>query len=67
MNDSIPWVILGDFNTIRFGDERWPECDITQGMTDFNDCIRAMDYIEPTNTGCSFTWSIMYITTNLRK
>ncbi|XP_047306222.1 uncharacterized protein LOC124909598 [Impatiens glandulifera] len=56
-----------DFNVVKFGYERSPEADTSQAMIDFNDCIRDIGCIEPTNVGNAFTWSSMRGNEDMRK
>ncbi|XP_047339979.1 uncharacterized protein LOC124943524 [Impatiens glandulifera] len=55
--DEDPWAIIGDFNITRIENQRSPESDITQDMIDFNECIRDIGCVKPTNSGNLFTWS----------
>ena len=57
-NNPGPWVILGDFNALRFpsdkvgGDNHWPP-----HMDNFGQCINANELDDLKYTGCHFTWS----------
>lgn len=57
-NSNAPWIILGDFNALRYqadkigGDNSWPS-----HMEDFNVCISALDMEDLKYSGCHFTWS----------
>ncbi|XP_047326499.1 uncharacterized protein LOC124930186 [Impatiens glandulifera] len=67
VDETNSWTILGDFIVVRFGYERSPKVDTSQTMIDFNDCIRDIGYIEPTNVGNAFTWSFMRGNEDMRK
>ncbi|KAI8530014.1 hypothetical protein RHMOL_Rhmol11G0021000 [Rhododendron molle] len=53
-----PWVVLGDFNAIRFPNEKsggsssWPPY-----MDEFNDCLFALELDDLKFSGCFFTWA----------
>jgi exonuclease III len=57
-NNPGPWVILGDFNALRYpsdkvgGDPHWPSY-----MDDFAKCIAFNELEDLKYTGCHFTWS----------
>lgn len=57
-NTSEPWVILGDFNALRYitdkigGDNHWPP-----HMEDFNNCVVTNELEDLRYSGCHFTRS----------
>ncbi|KAL3514108.1 hypothetical protein ACH5RR_026825 [Cinchona calisaya] len=52
-----PWIILGDFNSIRCSAERLGNVDFDdQGMEDFNECIDVLDIVEHHAKGYYYTW-----------
>ncbi|XP_047337934.1 uncharacterized protein LOC124941633 [Impatiens glandulifera] len=59
IDDKDPWAVLGDFNVTMAENERSPDSDFIHDMIDFNDCIRDIGCVEPTNSGNFFTWSSM--------
>lgn len=55
---SQPWVLAGDFNTLRWNHEKIGEAPPRPaGLIDFNDCIQEVGLIELTLSGSPFTWS----------
>ena len=55
--DNKPWVILGDFNVIRYADEHSRGIvDNTHGVNEFRSCIEQIDMEDIVMNGLFFTW-----------
>ncbi|XP_058211571.1 uncharacterized protein LOC131323743 [Rhododendron vialii] len=58
LNSSSPWIVLGDFNAIRFPNEKvggitnWPP-----HMNEFNRCLYALELDDLRFSGCFLTWT----------
>ncbi|KAK9724692.1 hypothetical protein RND81_05G092800 [Saponaria officinalis] len=53
-----PWVVLGNFNCVRFPSERISGAPPHVGaMTDFNDALYDAGLEELTTSGCKYTWT----------
>lgn len=58
LSTASPWIVLGDFNVIRFPREKvggsayWPPY-----MDDFNNCLFALGLDDLRYTGCFLTWA----------
>ncbi|KAG9440626.1 hypothetical protein H6P81_020791 [Aristolochia fimbriata] len=55
---SLPWIVGGDFNVIRYCSEKsgGRNC-LTPSMLQFNELVDELSLIEPALTGAQFTWS----------
>ena len=54
---SKPWVILGDFNVIRYADEHsLGVVDNNHGVKEFRECIDQLDMEDLAMNGLFFTW-----------
>ncbi|WMV46576.1 hypothetical protein MTR67_039961 [Solanum verrucosum] len=51
-----PWVVCGDFNTVRFPFEKKNCSRITKSMTDLSDFIEDMNLLDLQLAGESYTW-----------
>lgn len=51
-----PWCIGGDFNVVRFPDERSGSRRFTREMENFNDFIDEMEFMDLPLEGGNFTW-----------
>lgn len=54
---ALPWVLAGDFNTIRFQSEKRGGSDVTRSMTDFSDFIESNTLVDLPLQGVLFTWT----------
>ena len=54
---NLPWLLGGDFNVIRFPNEKKGGCTISPAMRDFSDWIRYHDLFDLPLRGADFTWS----------
>ena len=54
---SIPWVVFGDFNVIRFPSERLGCTRITPHMLDFSEFIESSQLMDLPLGGGPYTWS----------
>ncbi|KAL8499421.1 hypothetical protein ACS0TY_022406 [Phlomoides rotata] len=53
-----PWLILGDFNSIKAPEERCGGAGVTAyEMKDFQDTCLALGLIDVQSSGCFFTWN----------
>ncbi|XP_077212858.1 uncharacterized protein LOC143847974 [Tasmannia lanceolata] len=53
-----PWIVFGDFNAVRFADERYGGAGLIQGdVDDFNSFIHDCSLAELRAMGHFFTWS----------
>uniref|UniRef100_A0A453JE43 Endonuclease/exonuclease/phosphatase domain-containing protein n=1 Tax=Aegilops tauschii subsp. strangulata TaxID=200361 RepID=A0A453JE43_AEGTS len=59
MTDSTDWLVVGDFNFMRYSDNRNRAGGNVQDMLSFNDAIRAQALVEIPLKGRNFTWSNM--------
>jgi hypothetical protein len=56
-NVRIPWIWGGDFNTVRFREERQGgKAPRAIAMTEFNDCIEVCEMMPVPTAGSRFTW-----------
>ncbi|KAK4713436.1 hypothetical protein R3W88_019343 [Solanum pinnatisectum] len=51
-----PWVVGGDFNVIRYPNERTNCFRINGAMSEFSKCIEEMELVDPPLFGGSYTW-----------
>nr|XP_009767855.1 PREDICTED: uncharacterized protein LOC104218933 [Nicotiana sylvestris]XP_016468821.1 PREDICTED: uncharacterized protein LOC107791296 [Nicotiana tabacum] len=51
-----PWVVCGDFDTVRFPSEKKNCNRITRGMKDFTDFIEDMELVDMQLAGGNYTW-----------
>lgn len=56
---SGPWVLGGDFNVIRFSDERKGGDNNVRDMNHFNDLVANLQLVEIPLTERRFTWTSM--------
>jgi hypothetical protein len=54
---SLPWVVFGDFNVVRFPSERLGCSRLTSAMVDFSDFIESSHLVDLPLGGGSYTWS----------
>lgn len=54
---SVPWLIAGDFNVIRFQQERWGNAALSGYETEFVECVRRVEVEDLAFTGCFHTWT----------
>jgi hypothetical protein len=54
---DVPWCVGGDFNVVRFPEEKSHFTSFTQAMHDFSDFISAQGLIDTPLLGGKFTWS----------
>ena len=52
-----PWCIRGDFNIIRFPEEKLSGCRISPEMIAFSDWISSQSLLDLLLNDASFTWS----------
>ncbi|XP_062155223.1 uncharacterized protein LOC133863288 [Alnus glutinosa] len=52
-----PWLITGDFNVIRFLDEKWGKEGFSCYEKEFVDCIQNLEVDDIAYTGCFHTWT----------
>jgi len=53
---SGPWVLCGDFNTVRYPTEKKDGIRINRSMTEFSDFIENMELIDIDLNGGKYTW-----------
>lgn len=54
----VPWIVAGDFNTIRWSHEKsGGTVPRAVGLIQFNDCIQEAGLMELKLVGPVFTWS----------
>ncbi|XP_073025316.1 uncharacterized protein [Primulina eburnea] len=54
---SLPWITLGDFNSVLTQSEKKGGLPITDyNIKDFVDCVSSLDLIDLRYIGCKFTW-----------
>ncbi|GAV74773.1 Exo_endo_phos domain-containing protein [Cephalotus follicularis] len=58
---SEPWVVLGDFNVTRNGDEHSASRRVTKAMHDCNSAITKAELEDMRGVGFHFTWSNMRV------
>ncbi|KAG5619929.1 hypothetical protein H5410_005147 [Solanum commersonii] len=51
-----PWVLCGDFNTVRYPSEKFNCSQISRSMTDLSEFIEDMELIDLDLAGGEFTW-----------
>ncbi|KAK9733272.1 hypothetical protein RND81_04G056300 [Saponaria officinalis] len=52
-----PWLVLGDFNVIRYEHEKLSLTPpVLSDIVDFNDCLLSCGLDDMNCTGCEFTW-----------
>ena len=56
-NASMPWIVMGDFNTVRFTDEKLGGklLSINQ-LKEFNDCLDYCSLTDMKSTGNYWSW-----------
>ncbi|GAV92768.1 hypothetical protein CFOL_v3_36146, partial [Cephalotus follicularis] len=54
-----PWMLLGDFNVIRFTHEHNKQGRVTKAMEEFNNVLRTAELEDLKTTGLKYTWSNM--------
>lgn len=52
-----PWLITGDFNVIRFPNEKWGKEGFSCYEKEFVDCIKNLEVDDIAYTGCFHTWT----------
>ena len=52
-----PWILGGDFNVIRFPNEKKGGCAISPAMRDFSNWIRFHDLVDLPLRGTDFPWT----------
>lgn len=58
LNSSDPWIIAGDFNTVRGPDERFTKAKLkNHELVDFNDFCVDMRFTDSNSHGVHYTWS----------
>lgn len=67
MDDDASWLVLGDFNYIRYPHNRNREGGNIQDMLQFNEAINQLALFEIPLKGRSFTWSNMQTAPLLEK
>jgi hypothetical protein len=53
----IPWLLAGDFNVIRFQQEKWVNIVFTCYETEFVECINRLEVEDLAFMGCFHTWT----------
>ncbi|XP_073151807.1 uncharacterized protein [Henckelia pumila] len=54
---SLPWLLLGDFNCVRFPHERSGGAPIApREMVDLASCVSQLELSDVNHVGCFFTW-----------
>ncbi|XP_075475225.1 uncharacterized protein LOC142505973 [Primulina tabacum] len=54
---SLPWLVLGDFNTILSPDEKKGGLAVRDyDIKDFVECVSSLDLLDLNYIGCLFTW-----------
>jgi len=57
LNNSIPWMVLGDFNAIMQAEDRsGGDINWYHHQNDFSHCIRHAELIQLPYTGMKYTW-----------
>ena len=51
-----PWCVFGDFNVVRYPNERLGCSRLTANMIDFSDCIEDMNLVDLPLHGGRYTW-----------
>ncbi|GAV92397.1 LOW QUALITY PROTEIN: Exo_endo_phos domain-containing protein/DUF4283 domain-containing protein/zf-CCHC_4 domain-containing protein, partial [Cephalotus follicularis] len=54
-----PWVVLGDFNVTRFGNEHSTSSGVTKAMKDFNRAVLTAKLEDLSGSGMRYTWCNM--------
>lgn len=54
---SVPWILAGDFNAIRFHQEKWGFGGFSCYDEEFAECINTIEVDDLAFTGCFHTWS----------
>ena len=64
---SLPWVMIGDFNDILYSDEKWGggNSPSNSRMAEFRNCINDCNMIDLGFSGPKFTWSNCHDITSL--
>ncbi|GAV87789.1 Exo_endo_phos domain-containing protein [Cephalotus follicularis] len=57
VNRNEPWVVLGDFNVTRYGNEHASCSSTTKAMLEFNNAVMAAELEDLMSTGCVYTWN----------
>ncbi|KAK9676789.1 hypothetical protein RND81_11G100900 [Saponaria officinalis] len=51
-----PWIVMGDFNVIRYEWEKISHTPVTSDLLAFNDCILSCGLDDMNCTGCEYPW-----------
>lgn len=55
---NIPWMVLGDFNSVTSPKEKEFGADVTAYETrDINECFISLGMVDMVSVGCFFTWT----------
>ncbi|XP_073149189.1 uncharacterized protein [Henckelia pumila] len=56
-NISLPWIMLGDFNCVRYPHENMGGIPIVpRDMADMRNCINRLELSDVNHVGCCYTW-----------
>jgi exonuclease III len=52
-----PWLLCGDFKSVRFLEEKWGLGSLNSYQLEFHDCLNTLEVVDLNFSGCFFTWS----------
>ncbi|XP_073151778.1 uncharacterized protein [Henckelia pumila] len=65
-NISLPWILLGDFNCVRYPHEKMGGIPIVpRDMADRRNCINRLELSDVNHVGCYYTWFSLAVSSKL--
>ncbi|XP_073129134.1 uncharacterized protein [Henckelia pumila] len=63
---SLPWILLGDFNCVRYPHEKMGGIPIVpRDMADLRNCINRLELSDVNHVGCYYTWFSLAVSSKL--
>ncbi|KAF7815029.1 reverse transcriptase [Senna tora] len=56
-NNSIPWLLIGDFNQVLWRSDKLSTCKSCKGAENFQDTLETVGLVELPNKGIHYTWT----------
>jgi hypothetical protein len=55
--DTLPWLIIGDFNVICYSQEKWGKEGFSCYDREFVECVQQLEIDDLSFSGCFHTWT----------